>query len=272
MGKKLSPMHEKLRDGQIDKNVEYISKIDALLEEIEPFNKKTLEYINELEKLYNTLDKSHGMLVQGKYANMYTTHFGVPSTPIFDLYSEISSEFSILDEHTKDNFMKDLPVREEFLFEFDNFLSKVKPIFEDASAENSIILRFEGMEEIYYDLKKTADQHWSYPKQLAIEKALHNREFIEPLFFHGIPKVNPFHVEIYINYSPILNSGLIIRKKLQNLKYSLKTINAQLPFAELNEKVPQIQNIVSGIDKSTTIGENTKIGENNAIGDNASIK
>jgi hypothetical protein len=271
MGKQLTPAQERARDFQVTKNEQYIIEVDSLLKEIEPFIKDSNNFNNYLVDLFEKLNNAHGMLVQGKYANLYTKHLGKPSTQAIDFYESISDEFTFLSDKQKNDFLKPLPNLDDYQVQIDHYFSKIKPLFEDAFSENSIIIRFEGMEQFYQEFKQLSD-HWNYPKELAVKQALHNREFIQPLFFHGIPRTHPFHVEAYINYSPKLNTALLLKGKLQKLKSLLKTINAQLPFAELNERVPHIQNIVSGIDKSTIVGEHASIGNNNAIGDNASVE
>ncbi|MFB6367706.1 hypothetical protein ACFCP7_27465 [Paenibacillus elgii] len=272
MGRPLTPAQEKIRDAQLSKNEEYITNIDLLLGELEPFITESNKYNNYLVDLFEKLNNAHGMLMQGKYANLYTKHFGKPASRVIDFYDNISDEFFFLDEQNKQRFLSELPDPAEYQVQLDSYFSKIKPLFEDVSAENSIIVRFEGMEQLCMELKKLSDQHWSYPQEMALRQALHNREFLQPLTLHGVPRAYPFHVEVYLEYSPKLNTGLLIKGKLQKLRSLLKTINAQLPFAELNEKVPHIQNIVNGIDKSTTVGNNTSIGDNNAIGDNASVE
>ncbi|TQR10713.1 hypothetical protein [Psychrobacillus lasiicapitis] len=152
------------------------------------------------------------------------------------------------------------------------FYKKIKSLFDDVNSENTIIFRFEGMEQLYLELKQLCEEYWSYPQELAQRTVLHNREFIQPLAFHGIPRTHPFHIKIYLDYSPKLHNGLLLKKKLEKLRPLIKSINAQLPFGELAEKVPQIQNIVRGIDNSISIGENTSIGNDNAIGDNAFVR
>jgi hypothetical protein len=271
MGKPLTPSQEKIRDEQILKNEEYIVKVDCLLEEIEPFYKEINLYNTYLVNLFEKLNNAHGMLMQGEYANVYTKHFGKPTSAVFDFYHSMSDEYFLLDEKHKKDFLNGLPNLDELQEKIDYYFAKIKSLFDNVNSENSIIVRFEGLEQIYLELKQLSEQYWSYPKELALKQALHNKEFLQPIMFHGIPRVNPFHVEVYLEYSPKLNTALMLKGKLQKLRPLIKTINAQLPFAELNEKVPHIQNIVSGIDKSTSIGEHASIGNNNAIGDTASV-
>ncbi|MBU9721624.1 MULTISPECIES: hypothetical protein [Bacillaceae] len=272
MGKPLTPAQEKIRDDQILKNENFIEMIDSLLEEIEPFYIESNKYNTYLVDLFDKLNNAHGMLMQGEYANLYTKNLASPVSAVFDFYNSVSDEFCILDEKLQKELLKDLPDLDRFQDKINYFFNKIKPLFDDVNAENSIIVRFEGLEQIYIELKRLSEDYWSYPKELAVRQALHNREFIQPVMLHGIPRTNPFHIKIYIDYSPKLNTALLLKGKLLKLKPLLKTINAQLPFAELNEKVPHIQNIVNGIDKSTSIGEHTSIGNNNAIGDKSSVR
>ncbi|MEI4770491.1 hypothetical protein WAX74_12675 [Psychrobacillus sp. FJAT-51614] len=272
MGKPLTPAQEKIRDAQISKNEQYIAKVESILQEIAPFYNDTNNYNSYLVELYEKLNNAHGMIVQGEYANLYTKHFGKPTSAVFNLYSDLSDEFFILDDKHKKEFLKGLPNLENYQEKSDYYYKKIKPLFDDVNSENSIIIRFEGMEQLYLELKQLSEQHWNYPQQLAVRQAYHNREFLQPIMFHGIPRTNPFHIEVYLEYSPKLNTGLLLKGKLEKLKPIIKSINAQLPFAELAEKVPQIQNIVRGTDNSTSIGENTSIGNDNAIGDNAFVR
>lgn len=272
MGKQLSQAQEKLRDSQIEKNVTYIKTIDSLLEEIEPFIKDSNEHNTYLVDFYERLEKAHGMLMQGEYANLYTKTFSAATSPAINFYNEINSEYAIIKENKKGEFLQPLPNLEEYQQHIDYFFNKIKPLFEDVFSENSFIIRFEGMEQVYEEFKKLESEYWNYPIEITKREVFNNREFISPLALHGLTRTLPFHIEVYIDYSPKFNTALLLKTKLTRLRGIIKSINAQLPFAELNEKVPQIQNIVSGIDKSTSVGENTKIGSKNAIGDNSSVK
>lgn len=273
MGKQLSAAQEKLRVLQVEKNSEYINSIDLLLNEIEPFVEESINYNKYLLNFYEQLNNAHGMLMQGEYANLYTKDFNSASSPAIGSYFEISDDFEVISEEQKSNFLNPLPNPDEFQQRINYFFDKIKPLFEDSYSENSFIIRFEGMESVYEEFKKIANQYWHYPKELTLREATHNREFIAPISLHGVTRVYPFHVKVYVDYSQKFNTVFLFKSKLQNLRRLLKTINAQLPFAELNEKVPQIQNVVTGYDdKSISLGENVKIGKNNAIGDSASVK
>ncbi|UNT56851.1 hypothetical protein [Lysinibacillus capsici] len=272
MGKPLTPAQEKIRDTQIIKNEEYIEKVESLLQEINSFCEETNRYNSYLIDTYEKLDNAHGMLFQGEYANVYTKHFEKPVSPVFGLYNRFSDEFFILDDTHKKEFLKELPLLEKYQKNLEYYSKKIRPLFDDVNSENSIILRFEGMEQLYLELKQLSEQNWIYSQQRAANRVYKNRQFLMPIMLHGIQNADPFHIKLYVDYSPQFNTGLILKRKLQKLKPLIKSINAQLPFAELAEKVPHIQNIVKGTDYSTLIGENTKIGNNNAIGDNTSIR
>lgn len=272
MGKPLTAAQERIRDAQIEKNAIHLEKVDGILKEIEEFNQLTIQMNNTLVEIYQNLNKAHGMLMQGTYANLYTTHLGAPSGPVFDTFSHISDEFEILSEARKEDFLSSLIPINEYLDKYNYYYSNIKLLFDNINAENSIILRFEAMENLYLELKKLCEDHWIVPIELAQKAVLHNREFIAPVALHGISRQNPFHIQLYLDYSPRLNSGNILKRKLENIRPIIKSINAQLPFAELTDNVPHIQNIVTGTSNNTSIGENVSIGNNNAIGDNSFVK
>lgn len=273
MARPLTTAQEKIRDNQIEKNVEYLRKIDELSKEMESFHQLTIQLNNNVVNLYETLDKAHGMLIQGEYANIYTVNLKPPVGPVFEgLSFTISHEFDFLSTKKQQELLSSLISISDYLAEYNRYYKPVKELLSDIHAENSIIVRFEGMEELYLELKKLCEKYWTYPIRLAQETILNNRTFINPITLHGMNHQHPFHIQLYLDYMPHVNSGRLLKAKLDNIKPIIKSINAQLPFAELADKVPLIQNNVTGTDLSTMIGEHASIGENNAIGENAIVK
>lgn len=270
MGKPLTAAQEKIRDEQVNKNNDYLEKIDSLLEEIEPFCEQTKRYKTCLFDIYEGLNNAHGMIFQGIYADLYTMHLGKPTTAAFTI-DGISDEFSILGDETKEELLEELPNKENYQQKLDGYFKLIKSLVNDVSAENSMIIRFEGLDNLFLELKQVSENNWTYTSQRVKNEVLNNREIIKPLHLHGMQMVYPFHISMYLSYSPMFNTALLLKNKLEEIKRIIKSINVHLPFVELTEKLPQIQNIVTGLDSSVSIGEHVSIGSENAFGDNASV-
>ncbi|NHN28546.1 hypothetical protein [Paenibacillus agricola] len=272
MGKPLTSTQEKLRDEQIEMNEKYINLINKLLNEFTGFVKNSEEYSSFLVQVYEKLDRAHSMVLQGEFADYYTKNFLPTSSPLFLFYGGINEDFEYLGEEERKNLTKNLPKRTDYIKELAYFKEKIIELVDNIVASNSFIIRFESMDSFYKELYSLSKNNWVYPRETARNSVLGNRQFISPLALHGVPVINPFHIDLYLNFAPEFLTATVLKGKLTKLRTQLKAINANLPFAELCEVVPHIQNIVKGIDTSTSIGSNTSIGSGNAIGDKAVVE
>lgn len=273
MSKALSEEQKKIRDEQIETNRKYIENIDKLLVEIEPFIDSTTKYNNELTVIYSIFEKSHGLCIQGVYADYYTKDLKPANSPMFNSISaSISKEFVPLSDIQKKTFQEKLPDAREYENNLKQYMQKAMSLLSDAYSDNSFIIRFEGLDGIYTQLHELSSKSWYCSREGVRDSIMRGSRFIEPIWFHGMNRVNPFHIEIYLTYKPLFLDSLNLKNRLLDAKKILKTVNSNLPFAELSENVPAIQNIITSIDKSTSIGSNTSIGNNNAIGDDTSVE
>lgn len=272
MGKELSKAQEKLRDALIDNNIAYLQKVENFLNEIEDFHTVSIRSINELIDIYNTLDKAHGAMTHGAYANLYTIHLGPPIGSATDMFGNISEEFDFLSEEQEQTILSSLIPIDEYLDIYNHFKKNIKLLVDDIFAENSIIFRFEGMNNLFLELKEICEGNWVFPPKSSKNSILKNKQFIAPITVTTMPIQTPFHIELYLKYHHKLASGQLLKSKLEKIRTIVKAINAQLPFAMLVDQVPLIQNVVTGLSQDTTIGEHTNIGSGNAIGDNAISK
>jgi len=271
MGKELTKKMIKVVDETIEKNKDFLKEVTKIRKDFDKISKEAEEYRKKLIEIYKQLDRAHSMLIQGDYADYYTVHLTPAKTPAFiDIY-QISDEYCKLTDKNKKMFLEQMPNRDTYLSKLSELKSKLRDLVNEVVTLNAFIVRFEDMEKICVEMDSISNKHWVYDVNLCKNEILNNKQFISPITFHTLQRVDPFHIQMYLDFMPVLKTIILLNEKTIELNNMLRKINSNLPFAELKESKPIITNEVTGIDKSTEIGEKANIGKGAAIGDNAKV-
>ena len=243
MSKQLTEEQEKIRDYQIEKNKEYITRINDLIIRLKPFLDETITYKEILDENYNILNKCHGNLLQGKYADYYTKDLKPASSSIFTFYQEINNNFEYLSQNKRNKFEERLPDLKEYEKRVEKYSNMIRELIDDIYSDNSFILRFEGMGALYSELNGLSNTLWD-SKEIIKDQLLGNRQFVTNSHMTGISIVYPYHIDLFMKYGRLFMNVVGLNLKLTGSKKILKSVNSNLPFAELCDKTPIIQNNV----------------------------
>lgn len=272
MGKELNEKMKKAVDLCIERNNELMPKSKELIEIYSEFATEVEDSRKILNEIYTMLYKAHSMLIQGEYADYYTTHLGPAQTSVVGDFRSISKEYGKLPNEIKVKLEERLPNIDELVSKMNTNSKVLRNIVDEVVSMNSFISRLDGMDKLSEELNALSDEAWTYPEDVVYSQIMNNKAFIQPVWLHGTQMVNPYHVELYLKFMPIFKSILLHEDKAKKVLSLLRKINSNLPFAELKEDKPYIQNFVKGTDNSVKVDENASIGSNNAIGDNAKVE
>ncbi len=272
MGKELNERMQKVIDACVDRNNELIPKSEELINIYDEFSTEVERSRQTLIQIYTKLDKAHSMLSQGEYADYYTTHLGPAQTSVVGDLNSLSNEYRKLSDDKKNDFEELLPSIDDLISKMDTNSKKLRNIIDEVVSINSFINRLDGMDKLSDELNALSEEGWTYQVAVVYREIMNNKQFIQPIWLHGTQQVNPYHIELYLKFMPLFNSILLHNAKAKKVLSLLRKINSNLPFAELKEDKPYIQNIVKGTDNSVKVDENASIGNNNAIGDSAKVE
>lgn len=272
MGKELNEKMQKIVDTCVERNQELIPQSQKIIEVYDDFARNIERHRQALIEIYTKLDKAHSMLMQGEYADYYTKHLGPAQTAVASEWFSISDEYGKLPNAKKKEFETILPDREGLITTMNSNSKGLRDIIDEVVSINSFINRLDGMDKLSDELNALSEEAWVYPVDVVRSEIMNNKAFIQPIWLHGTQQVNPYHVELYLKFMPMFNSILLHEAKAKKVLSILRKINCNLPFAELKEDKPYIQNVVKGTDNSVKVDEHASIGSNNAIGDNARVE
>ncbi|MDA2619239.1 hypothetical protein PDQ07_15150 [Bacillus cereus] len=266
----MNEMQQKAVEQLLEANAKRIPELEAQLGEFRS-ESASLKCVEEIEGYYNRMEKAHGNYFFKPYNDYYYENLE-PAPVAFFNGMDFNRGFSKITEEQAQQAEMTLPEEKEFNTFLVKWSEKLKPLLYEIYAANSPILRFEGLEGLYNEIKVVILENW-LPNRRGLYSLMKPKgQYIGPPR-HVMAGVGmPHHTQRYCDYMALYNCVNEMEDKIEKTILFLRTVHAQLPFAEITKRVPNISITNTNKDDSVQIGSDNSFEKEAILGNGNTIE